>query len=137
MGRSSLRRQVREWLGSDRRRRRSYIDPTSPLGERLTRASIASCATPVDIADFDEDGDVDGADLQRWKTNFGLTVGVTHTQGDANGDLVVDGADFLIWQRRVGSTGTLTATAEVPEPAALRLLVSGALAMFARRRFAA
>jgi hypothetical protein len=54
-------------------------------------------------ADFDEDGDVDGADLAVWKAGFG-TIGIaTNRQGDADGDRNGEGADFLVWQRQLGS----------------------------------
>jgi autotransporter-associated beta strand protein len=71
-------------------------------------------------ADFDLDGDVDGDDLTRWQTNYGLASGGTKATGDANGDGIVDGADFLSWQREFGSGVTppaSPATAAVPEPA--------------------
>ena len=83
-------------------------------------------------ADFDENGLVDGADLTRWRTNFG--VGATHLQGNANAaqDGDVDGADFLVWQRRVGSSGAVSssnsASAAVPEPAMLCLAALGLFA---------
>jgi hypothetical protein len=86
-------------------------------------------------SDFDEDLDVDGDDLVHWRTNFG--TGTTHLQGNADGavgDLDVDGYDFLVWQRQLGSAVTVAATASIPEPAALVLLVSGAFAMFIQRR---
>jgi autotransporter-associated beta strand protein len=70
-------------------------------------------------ADFDLDGDVDSADLNRWKTNFGLATGGTKELGDATGDGVVNGADFLAWQQQFGSGVTPPAVATagaVPEP---------------------
>ncbi|MBX3427914.1 MAG: hypothetical protein KF688_19700 [Pirellulales bacterium] len=57
-------------------------------------------------ADFDEDGDVDGADLTMWQGGYGLNA-----NGDANGDGVTDGADFLVWQRQLGSGATSIAHA--------------------------
>jgi predicted extracellular nuclease len=82
-------------------------------------------------ADFDEDADVDGADLTtRWRNNFGLAAGALHTQGNADGDGDVDGADFLAWQRQVGTT---SAAAVVAEPAAAGL-ASVALAWLVGRR---
>jgi len=98
--------------------------------------SVVGPPAPAFAADFDEDGDVDGADLARWKTGFG--AGSTHMQGNADGDLDVDGADFLTWQRQLGSgAATVAVTAAVPEPATLLLLVSAALAMSFRRCVAA
>jgi hypothetical protein len=82
--------------------------------------------------DFDEDGDVDGADLTNWKGGFGATSFVSHVQGDADADSDVDGGDFLIWQRQAGKSPA--AAVAVPEPYA-GLLVSGvAAAPIMRRR---
>ncbi len=49
-------------------------------------------------ADFDKDGDVDGADFLVWQTNFFTPSGATPNDGDADQDGDVDGEDFLIWQ---------------------------------------
>ena len=82
-------------------------------------------------ADFDEDGDVDGDDLVRWRNNFG--TGTTHMQGDADGDLDADGHDFLSWQRELGSGPPVTAaSAPVPEPATLVLMILAAASMCAK-----
>jgi T5SS/PEP-CTERM-associated repeat protein len=86
-------------------------------------------------ADFDEDGDVDGDDLAKWQTNFGLTSGALHAQGDANRDTIVDGGDFLVWQRQVGS-GVVHAAA-IPEPATTVFGIAGCLALALIRRRAA
>ena len=48
-------------------------------------------------ADFDLDGDVDGADLIRWQLDFGVNG---DSDADADGDS--DGADFLAWQQQFG-----------------------------------
>lgn len=81
---------------------------------------------PPAIGDFNADGLVDGADLEKWHTSFGLDA-----MADADGDLDTDGADFLIWQR-----GRLEASdvAAVPEPATARLVYI-AMAFTARRRW--
>jgi T5SS/PEP-CTERM-associated repeat protein len=98
---------------------------------RVTAATVLE-------ADFDEDGDVDGADLLRWRNNFGLISGALHTQGDANRDAVVDGADFLVWQRQIGhGTSSLAAEAVIPEPAAVSLGIAGFFALAWSRRRAA
>lgn len=78
-------------------------------------------------ADFDENGDVDGNDLTRWRNNFG--TGTTHMQGDADADGDTDGADFLAWQRQLNApTSAAVASAAVPEPAGDRLSWVGAIA---------
>jgi hypothetical protein len=86
-------------------------------------------------ADFDEDRDVDAADLVRWKTFFGTAGTATHMQGDADGDLDVDGADFLVWQRQLGMTSPIVAVATaVPEPGGAALMAIAAAAWLARRK---
>ena len=85
-----------------------------------------------DAADFDEDGDVDAADLSAWKNGFGIIGAAEHYQGDADGDLDVDGTDFLIWQRQFGSSlpTSTAAGAAVPEPSTLLLaMLVGTLLM--------
>lgn len=85
---------------------------------------VASKAAPFTVGDFDEDFDVDGADLERWRLGFGLSMGAAHGQGDSDGDSDVDGADFLLWQRQLESSSARG----VPEPKGLTLIV-GALAV--------
>jgi hypothetical protein len=92
-------------------------------------------AVPFLEADFEEDHDVDAADLAFWKTNFGLTGTATHTQGDADSDQDVDGADFLVWQRQLGSASAMVASATIPEPTTVTLLILGyAIAGMLNRR---
>jgi T5SS/PEP-CTERM-associated repeat protein len=85
-------------------------------------------------ADFDGDGDVDSADLARWKAGFGRTQGAEPINGDADGDFDVDGADFLAWQRQHTGSAAAPAAAAVPEPTAAALLMLGAVAFAARGR---
>lgn len=69
-------------------------------------------ATPLDAADFDADGDVDGDDLtDAWIPAFGVALGA-----DADGDGDSDGGDFLTWQQQFGS-GPPPLAVGVPEPA--------------------
>ena len=51
---------------------------------RLLRATIPG--------DFNADGEVTGADLQKWKLDFGVGAG-----SDADGDGDTDGADYMVW----------------------------------------
>jgi hypothetical protein len=85
-------------------------------------------ATPLREADFEEDGDVDGADLDNWTAGYGPAA--IHTTGDADGDGDADGGDFLIWQQQLNAPATLA----VPEPAALALIVGWVLAPTFPRR---
>ena len=113
-------------------------------------ASGSTLFTPLDVeigpgvatpefmeADFEEDYDVDGADLAFWISNFGLSELATHMQGDANAYGDVDGDDFLVWQRQLDVPATVAENATVPEPASMLLLVVGMLAISFRRSVAA
>ena len=82
--------------------------------------------------DFDEDGDVDGADLPRWTNFFGATRFVEHQGGDANADAVVDGADFLVWQRQLGSAPAVAVA--VPEPQAVWLVTCATAALILQKK---
>jgi len=78
----------------------------------------------VGTADFNLDGRIDGADLDVWYQNFGMTSGATITLGDAVSDGAVDGADFLSWQQQYGAGVQLGASGtSVPEPASMVLVV--------------
>jgi hypothetical protein len=78
-------------------------------------------------ADFNGDGNVDGADFLIWQRNFGLTDGATLADGDGTGDGSVGDADFAFWESRFGSiTIPVPAlAAAVPEPTAAMLMVLG------------
>jgi hypothetical protein len=82
-------------------------------------------------ADFNNDGDVDGADLTAWRMGFGTTGTAAKADGDADADMDVDGADFLIWQQELGPAGGVTS---IPEPAAGVLLLFAATVGAAIRR---
>jgi hypothetical protein len=84
--------------------------------------------SPFSAADFDEDSDVDGADLAAWRVGFGAQTGVTHRSGDADADADVDGRDFLAWQRQLGRAAAASANSVVPEPASLGLAATCLLA---------
>ncbi len=109
------------WLPVD------YSDPLSVVLEIATTDFFA--------ADFEEDGDVDNVDLTFWQTGYGINGTATHTDGDANGNLIVDGTDFLIWQRQRGLGAPQTAAQTIPEPTAMLLTMWGlVLAGNVRRR---
>jgi hypothetical protein len=88
-------------------------------------------------ADFDEDGDVDGADFTILNSSGSIQGTATHRQGDANGDQSVDGMDMLVWQRQLGRTAPTPGVGAVPEPGSLLLamLAVGATAPLRRRRW--
>jgi probable HAF family extracellular repeat protein len=83
--------------------------------------------------DFDDDGQVDAADLAVWQLGFGAMDAATHADGDADGDSDVDGADILVWQRQLGGgLPSVNSSVAVPEPSTWALLT----ALFATfRRF--
>jgi T5SS/PEP-CTERM-associated repeat protein len=79
-------------------------------------------------ADFNHDGKVTGADLAKWKTEFGMNA-----SSNADGDSDSDGNDFLIWQRQLGSGGPAVASvASVPEPTGMLLLAMSAVPLLRR-----
>jgi probable HAF family extracellular repeat protein len=74
-------------------------------------------ATPIAAADFDKDGDVDGADLALWQGDYGVSANC-----DADGDGDTDGQDFLVWQRQyIAGVPGLANELSIPEPASLLL----------------
>jgi hypothetical protein len=84
-------------------------------------------------ADFDADGDVDGADFLRWQRGLGATgAAATVANGNANGDNVIDGADLAIWRTQFATA--VGAAAAVPEPATAAILLLGLAALRRRRR---
>jgi hypothetical protein len=85
----------------------------------------------ADDADFDQDGDVDGADFLTWQRNV-TTASPTLAQGNANGDSVVDGIDLGIWEAQYGTS--VAAATNVPEPTAGALLLVSLATVAAWRR---
>lgn len=80
-------------------------------------------ASPLATADFDADGDVDGADLATWQDAYGINA-----NGDATGDGETNGIDFLTWQRQfTGELELIAASVALPEPGIGILLLAGLL----------
>jgi arylsulfatase A-like enzyme len=84
-----------------------------PGDDLLQFRVVTSLVGPASVADFNDDGIVNGQDLVAWKSAFGVTPGA-----DADGDGDTDGHDFLAWQRELGATSATLAASAVPEPAA-------------------
>jgi len=81
-------------------------EPISLLATETTifEANVFGSADPCDCdADFDRDGDVDGADFLLWQEGFGIMFGAVKGDGDADGDGDVDGADLECWEAHYGS----------------------------------
>jgi hypothetical protein len=118
-------------------------DPQFTFLADVTGASIES--TIIDGAirivppgDFDEDGDVDGADFLAWQRGYGILLGAEHGDGEATGDGAVDAADLAIWDDQFGSAASPlivdSSNAVVPESATWILLAFGGLIVFSRMR---
>ncbi len=75
-------------------------------------------------ADFDNDGDVDAADLAMWQTAY-----ATSSVGDTDADGDSDGRDFLRWQRQFGINPNSLEAASVPEPCGIALLLLALLSI--------
>jgi len=76
---------------------------------------------PIASADFDEDGDVDGHDLQDLLVGFGTSPNAMLALGDANFDGTVNRQDYGIWQDQAGIVAALSTATAVPEPSSLLL----------------
>jgi hypothetical protein len=86
-----------------------------------------STVSAVDDADFDGDGDIDGADFLTWQRNVGAAG--NQSQGNANGDGTIDAADLAIWKTQFGNPPPAAASAgAVPEPGTWLLAALAAVA---------
>jgi hypothetical protein len=78
-------------------------------------------------ADFDLDGDQDGADFLAWQRGFGTSPNAAFALGDANYDKQIDDADLAHWIAQLGQP-VVPAGGAVPEPPGA---VIAAIALFA------
>ncbi len=101
------------------------MDDVAIWDQSLTAAEVtllAGGASPESIvapatADFDGDGDVDGADFLKWQRDLG------------------DATNLALWEADFGTTAAGAAAAVVPEPASWILVCTIALAATRRRRW--
>jgi hypothetical protein len=105
----------------------------SPGGNTLATTSSdgtfsVAPLTNLANADFDDDGDVDGADFLTWQRGVG-TAGTPST-GDADGDTSVDGDDLAIWETQFGGSPA----SAVPEPTSMALILLALAGPLARAR---
>lgn len=84
-------------------------------------------------ADFDEDGDVDGADVLIWQRGFG--AGSLPTEGDADRNNEVNGADLAAWRYQFGMTLAGENALAVPEVLSWQALLAlcSALSLLRKR----
>ena len=85
--------------------------------------------------DVNNDGFVGGYDLTQIIQNWGKT-GAVRTDGDLDGSTVVGGGDYTEVVSNWGNGTLPTEPGAVPEPAALSLLLLGALSLLKRRALA-
>jgi hypothetical protein len=100
--------------------------------DNFTVEVIGSNAPGEENADFDGDGDVDGADFLTWQRNVGAT-GQPPSAGDADGDGNITAADLDIWKTQFGPAAA-AATSAIPEPSAGLLAAAALLATLAQRK---
>ncbi len=107
-----------------------------PAGEReltvfgASQVELLADRRPIDPADFNGDGLVNGADYTIWRDTFGS---ITDLRADANGDAFVNRLDYDLWLAGYGYTADLSAA--IPEPGGLAAsLLGAALTMAPRRR---
>ncbi len=108
--------------------------PDQPYVWRTNLASNIRFVIEAEVlhvpGDYNLDGDVDAADYDRWRADFGSN---TSLAADGNGNNVVDAADYAVWRENLGtSVGSAASLAAVPEPATLALLALAVALLFAR-----
>lgn len=131
---SSLRWQ---WSGAMTHNAYAVVNPTRSRYEASYRVYIGDATTgeptpgyepaevtfqwvaDVPLADFDDDGDIDGGDFLAWQRACGA------------GTLTAD--DLQLWQQQWGAAASAVAAASVPEPAAGGLIALAAAALLVAR----
>jgi hypothetical protein len=116
-----------------------------PIGNYTVEATISTSAPTLgthygtidgmiliaDLADFNGNGVVDGADLATWKSGVGSLTGAFDS-GNLDGDMDTDGADFLLWHKQLGTAALATAAPlPTPEPGTTALAGGALLAALA------
>jgi hypothetical protein len=96
---------------------------------RLGQAHFTALYAPYSSADFNKDGQVNGADLAIWQSSFG-----TSALGDADGDGDSDGADLLLWQRQIDTASDSADRFAVPEcSSSCQAILGMAVLVFVRK----
>lgn len=108
---------------------------------QITKTSSPGDYAGVDLTinaalsgDYNDNGIVDAADYTMWRNTLGQTG--TGLAADGNGNGIIDSGDYGIWTSNFGNhAGSGSgATAAVPEPATVELLIVGMLGMVSLRR---
>lgn len=107
---------------------RLFSDGTQTIFDDL---KLDGPASAVVAGDYDGNQIVDGADFMWWQRVDGLTVDVTGSGADGNGDGNVDGLDLAVWGDHFGASATVAA---VPEPCALAMTVVAGTLLIRRLR---
>jgi hypothetical protein len=105
-----------------------YDSPSQPDAATDLYISSMSVANSAASADYDGDGDVDGADFLRWQRGLGVSSGASPSIGDADGDGDVDAADLTAWKSQFGSQASAF-SASVPEPWGCSVLIASLIAV--------
>jgi hypothetical protein len=111
--------------------RNTGVDDFDMVIDNFMLEVIGSNEPAEEDADFDGDGDVDGADFLTWQRGLGTAGG--QTQGNANGDSIIDDADLDIWRDQFGPGASTVATSAIPEPTTGVLAAAALLVMLSRR----
>jgi autotransporter-associated beta strand protein len=101
--------------------------------KREARINVSAQHVVPNNADFDYDGDVDGADLLTLQRNLGSAPPLLRVRGDANGDGLVNGADMTIWKAQ-GPHALVPPGSPVPEPRSTVILLIGMMLAWKCRR---
>jgi hypothetical protein len=108
-------------------------DPTD-LDTLSANTVVAFTATANPSADFDGDGDVDGADLLNLQRGLGKSIGASHAEGDADRDGDVDDDDLNYWKNHFGAAPAASASQSIPEPTGAFHSLGGLVAFVRSRR---
>lgn len=89
----------------------------------------AGAIGPASSADYNDDGQVDGADFLLWQRTLGQTV-TASTGADGSGNGVIDRLDLAVWTSHYSQTAVVPAgqpaSTAVPEPASMMAAIIGA-----------